>query len=61
MAGAPKSTGIALIPLLLLAATASTLPLLNSSVPDPAAVVADFHRYRVYSFAFLLLQSLSLC
>lgn len=45
MARAPKSTGIALFPLLLLAATASPLPLLNSSVPDPAAVVADFHRY----------------
>jgi len=45
MAGAPKSTGIALFPLLLLAAAAaSALPLLNSSVPDPAAVVADFHR-----------------
>nr|CAB3499482.1 unnamed protein product [Digitaria exilis] len=43
MAGAPKSTGIALFPLLFLAATASALPLLNSSVPDPAAVVADFH------------------
>ncbi|CAN6283447.1 unnamed protein product [Urochloa humidicola] len=42
-AGAPKSTGIALFPLLLLAATASALPLLNSSIPDPAAVVADFH------------------
>jgi pectate lyase len=61
MAGAPKSTGIALFHLMLLAATASALPLLNSSVPDPAAVVADFHRYRLYSFALLLLQSRSLC
>ncbi|KAL6643147.1 hypothetical protein ACP70R_021328 [Stipagrostis hirtigluma subsp. patula] len=42
MAGAAKSTGIALS-LLLLAATASALPTLNSSVADPAAVVADFH------------------
>ena len=45
MAGAPKSSRIIfLLPLLLLGATASPLPLLNSSLPDPAAVVADFHR-----------------
>jgi pectate lyase len=48
MAGAPKSSRIVfLLPLLLLGATASSLPLLNSSVPDPAAVVADFHRYLI--------------
>lgn len=46
MARAPKSTGIAFSLLLLAAAaSASALPLLNSSLPDPAAVVADFHRY----------------
>ncbi|KAJ1295327.1 hypothetical protein BS78_01G215700 [Paspalum vaginatum] len=49
MAGAPKSSGIALSLLLLAAAaaaaaaSASALPLLNSTLPDPAAVVADFH------------------
>ncbi|VAH03984.1 unnamed protein product [Triticum turgidum subsp. durum] len=44
MAGAPKSTLIILLlPFLLLGAAASALPLLNSSLPDPAAVVADFH------------------
>uniref|UniRef100_A0ACD5ZZL2 Uncharacterized protein n=3 Tax=Avena sativa TaxID=4498 RepID=A0ACD5ZZL2_AVESA len=44
MAGAPKSSRIIfLLSLLLLGATASSLPLLNSSLPDPAAVVADFH------------------
>lgn len=46
MAGAPKSTRIIfLLPLLLLGATASSHPLLNASLPEPAAVVADFHRY----------------
>ncbi|KAK1694579.1 hypothetical protein QYE76_011276 [Lolium multiflorum] len=45
MAGAPKSSSIIfLLSLLLLRATASPLPLLNSSVADPDAVVADFHR-----------------
>ncbi|KQJ96954.1 probable pectate lyase 5 [Brachypodium distachyon] len=44
MAGAPKSTRIIfLLPLLLLGATASSHPLLNASLPEPAAVVADFH------------------
>ena len=46
MAGAPKSTLIILLlSLMLLGAAASPLPLLNSSLPDLAAVVADFHRY----------------
>jgi pectate lyase len=46
MAGAPESSGIVLSLLLLAAAaTASPPPFLNSSLPDPAAVVADFHRY----------------
>ncbi|KAG8088624.1 hypothetical protein GUJ93_ZPchr0010g10320 [Zizania palustris] len=47
MAGARESTRIILFDvfflLLPLAAAASSLPLLNSSLPDPSAVVADFH------------------
>jgi hypothetical protein len=46
MARPPKSTGIAFSLLLLAAAAAaSDLLLLNSTLPDPAAVVADLHRY----------------
>ncbi|KAG8055802.1 hypothetical protein GUJ93_ZPchr0001g31627 [Zizania palustris] len=47
MAGANKSTRIVLSFVFLLvplAAAASSLPLLNASLPDPATVVADFHR-----------------
>lgn len=57
MARAPKSTGIALSLLLLAAAAAadtakaSALPLLNSTLPDPAAVVADLHRYSSPEFS----------
>jgi hypothetical protein len=48
MAGAAKSSRIIfLLPLLLLGATASPLPPLNSSVANPDAVVADFHRYLI--------------
>uniref|UniRef100_A0A0D9XKB0 Pectate lyase n=1 Tax=Leersia perrieri TaxID=77586 RepID=A0A0D9XKB0_9ORYZ len=44
MARADESTRIILFLLLAATATASSpLPLLNSSLPDPAAVVADFH------------------
>ncbi|KAL5223865.1 hypothetical protein ABZP36_010504 [Zizania latifolia] len=53
MAGANESTRIVLsvvFLLLPLAAAASSLPLLNSSLPDPTAVVADFHRYRRFPF-----------
>lgn len=57
MARGPKSTGIALSLLLLAAAAAadtakaSALPLLNSTLPDPAAVVADLHRYSSPEFS----------
>ncbi|KAG8083877.1 hypothetical protein GUJ93_ZPchr0010g8672 [Zizania palustris] len=47
MAGANESTRIVLSFVFLLvplAAAASSLPLLNASLPDPATVIADFHR-----------------
>jgi hypothetical protein len=58
MARAPKSAGIALSLLLLAAAAkASAFPLLNSSLPDPAAVVADLHRYAPPEFRLFLVPA----